>query len=131
MNKQIAKSCLNYDTLASLKAQISDSELQYYVTYGIFVLLGCGFLFPYNSFITAVDYFSYLYPKYHVEFSFPAVYTISLFATMGLMVKWGRSYSFGARIVGSFVCFLVAMIAVPLADVAMGEAQGISLKLSV
>lgn len=94
---------------------------KYFATYSIMVLLGCGFLFPYNSFITAVDYFSYLYPNYNVEFAFPAVYTISLLATMGLMVKWGRSYSFATRIVGSFICFLVTMIAVPVADLAMGE----------
>jgi len=94
---------------------------KHFSTYSILVLLGCGFLFPYNSFITAVDYFSDLYPTYDVEFAFPAVYTISLLATMVLMVKWGRSYSFSTRIVGSFVCFLAVMIAVPVADLSLGE----------
>jgi len=95
---------------------------RFFATYAIFVLLGCGLLFPYNAFITAVDYFSSLYPNYRVEFAFPAVYTSSLFLSMFVMVRHGRFLSFGMRIVGSFACFLVIMIAIPIFDFAMGEA---------
>jgi hypothetical protein len=39
---------------------------------------------------------------------------------MGLLVKFGRNYSFHVRIGGPFVFFLVAMVAIPLADAAVG-----------
>jgi hypothetical protein len=38
------------------------------LAYLIFVMLGVGSLFPFNAFITAVDYFQSLYPKFPFEF---------------------------------------------------------------
>eukprot|EP00026_Physarum_polycephalum_P009152 Phypoly_transcript_09264.p1 GENE.Phypoly_transcript_09264~~Phypoly_transcript_09264.p1 ORF type:complete len:429 (+),score=51.86 Phypoly_transcript_09264:114-1400(+) len=93
---------------------------KYLTTYSILVLLGCGFLFPYNSFITAADYFKNAYPTHNVEFAFPAVYTSSLLVSMAMVVKWGRGYSFKARIAGPFVLFLLVMCAIPIADAAVG-----------
>jgi equilibrative nucleoside transporter 1/2/3 len=37
------------------------------VAYAIFTLLGVGILAPYNSMISAVDFFSVLYPGTHIE----------------------------------------------------------------
>jgi hypothetical protein len=41
--------------------------LQFNVAYIIFFIMGAGFLFSWNSFITAADYFGSLYPDAHVE----------------------------------------------------------------
>ena len=37
------------------------------VAYAIFMLLGVGILAPYNSMISAVDFFNVLYPGTHIE----------------------------------------------------------------
>jgi hypothetical protein len=67
-----------------------------------------------------VDYFKNAYPAHDVEFTFPAVYTVSLLISMALLVKWGRGYSFHTRISVPFVIFLVVMLAIPIADAAVG-----------
>ncbi len=44
---------------------------------------------------------------------------------MACMVRWGMSISIHTRIVGSFVCFLVIMVAIPVGDAAFGEQRGL------
>lgn len=89
---------------------------RYKLSYSLMVLIGAGFLFPYNAFITAVDYFSYLFPAHQIEYAIPAVYTSCLFLTMLVLVKYGRHYTFHGRILGGFVCFFVVMSLVPVLD---------------
>ncbi|GJY08579.1 equilibrative nucleotide transporter 8-like protein [Tanacetum coccineum] len=43
-----------------------DEKDPYNITYIIHFLLGAGYLVPWNSFITAVDYFQDIYPTKHV-----------------------------------------------------------------
>ncbi|PNX99401.1 equilibrative nucleotide transporter 1-like protein [Trifolium pratense] len=40
---------------------------KYHLAYITYFILGFGYLLPWNAFITAVDYFSYLYPQASVD----------------------------------------------------------------
>ncbi|KAI3775005.1 hypothetical protein L1987_49573 [Smallanthus sonchifolius] len=46
----------------------------YHLAYMIYFLLGAGYLIQWNAFITAVDYFEYLYPTKHINKVFPIGY---------------------------------------------------------
>ena len=48
----------------------------FHFAYIIFFTLGAGFLLPWNSFITAVDYFDFLYPDHSVDRIFAVVYML-------------------------------------------------------
>jgi len=90
----------------------------YRISYFIMMLLGCGFLIPYQAFITAVDYFTLLYPTRKVEYTFVAVYMVSVFITLMLLVKYYKNASFSVRILGGFSAFLILVIAIPALDLA-------------
>ncbi|XWS68984.1 hypothetical protein CRYUN_Cryun04dG0140800 [Craigia yunnanensis] len=51
-------------------------EDKFNLAYIIYFTLGVGFLLPWNAFITAVDYFSYLYPEASVDRVFAVVYML-------------------------------------------------------
>ncbi|KAG6429588.1 hypothetical protein SASPL_107640 [Salvia splendens] len=46
----------------------------FHLAYIIYFTLGAGYLLPWNAFITAVDYFSFLYPDASVDRVFAVVY---------------------------------------------------------
>lgn len=54
----------------------------YNLVYLSFVLGGAGFLFPYNSFIMAMDYFKMIYPDTPVVFDMSLVYIVVAFVTV-------------------------------------------------
>ncbi|KAK8569919.1 hypothetical protein V6N13_002630 [Hibiscus sabdariffa] len=59
----------------------------YRVAYRIHFLLGAGNLLPRNAFITAVDYFGYLYPAKHVEKVFSVGYMSSSVLVLVVMMS--------------------------------------------
>lgn len=61
----------------------------YKIAYIIHFLLGAGNLLPWNAFITAVDYFGFLYPNKHVEKVFSVAYMTSSVLVLVLMLIWG------------------------------------------
>jgi len=62
------------------------------LAYLLFVLLGVGVLFPWNAFLTALDYFNDLYTD------FPFIFAVSLFYNypsvifLLLNIKFGPKY---------------------------------------
>lgn len=55
--------------------------------YLIFFWLGAGFLFPWNAFITGIDYFMLLYPDAHVDFLFAVAYMSSNLCTLLVVMR--------------------------------------------
>ena len=55
----------------------------YKLVYFVFVLVAAGVLFPWNSFILAIDYFRFLYPTQHVENVIP--YTDLTFTLLAVL----------------------------------------------
>ncbi|KAF9591512.1 hypothetical protein IFM89_004566 [Coptis chinensis] len=89
----------------------------FHLAYIIYFTLGAGYLLPWNAFITAVDYFSYLYPDASVDRVFAVVYmVICLICLFGIVVYAHRSNSY-VRINVGLVLFMVSMLVIPIMDV--------------
>ena len=77
--------------------------------------LGVALLLPWNSFITAVDYFAARYPNAHIDRLFGVCYTYSTLVTLLVNVTCGlEKYAAGRRIAAGFSMFLVAVVLVPV-----------------
>ncbi|KAG8085619.1 hypothetical protein GUJ93_ZPchr0010g8842 [Zizania palustris] len=88
------------------------------IGYLIFFTLGAGFLVPWNAFITAVDYFSYLYPGAPVDRVFSVAYMVSCFIPLVLIVLCFPKSSAPARINTGLSLFTLALLVVPVMDTA-------------
>ncbi|CAM6129109.1 unnamed protein product [Calypogeia fissa] len=88
----------------------------YGLAYIVYFSLGAGFLLPWNSFITAVDYFDYLYPNTHIDRVFGVSYIFPCFIVLCYMSLYGQRYGSWIRINTGLVIFLVCMVLVPTLD---------------
>uniref|UniRef100_A0A0D9X5D5 Equilibrative nucleotide transporter 1 n=1 Tax=Leersia perrieri TaxID=77586 RepID=A0A0D9X5D5_9ORYZ len=88
------------------------------IAYIIFFTLGAGFLLPWNAYITAVDYFSYLYPGAPVDRVFSVSYMLACFLPLVLIVLCFPKSSAPARINTGLSLFTVALLVVPVMDAA-------------
>jgi solute carrier family 29 (equilibrative nucleoside transporter), member 1/2/3 len=73
--------------------------------YWLHLALGIGILFPFNAFVSAVDYFNALYPELNPAFIFSTAYMLPNFLTFFPVLRWAKRLSFSTRIVGSFVLY--------------------------
>ncbi|KAK6945114.1 Equilibrative nucleoside transporter [Dillenia turbinata] len=91
----------------------------YKAAYLIHFLLGAGNLLPWNSFITAVDYFGFLYPTKHVEKVFSVAYmSSSLLCLILLLSCFNKTQKLGLRLrlnLG-FSMFILSLMAPPVID---------------
>ncbi|EHA8587756.1 equilibrative nucleotide transporter 1 [Cocos nucifera] len=90
----------------------------FHVAYLVYFTLGAGFLLPWNAFITAVDYFSYLYPAAPVDRVFSVAYMLSCLLLLLLIVGWAHKSSAPVRINAGLALFTVALLVVPVMDAA-------------
>ncbi|CAN6455098.1 unnamed protein product [Victoria cruziana] len=95
--------------------QISHKD-QYNLAYIIHFILGVGSLLPWNTVITAVDYFSYLYPHKHVDKVFSVVYMGSSLPILVGLVLWTKRPTVRQRMNLGLGLFLSSLLAVPLLD---------------
>jgi equilibrative nucleoside transporter 1/2/3 len=86
------------------------------VGYLIFFTLGVGFLLPWNAYITAVDYFSYLYPGVPVDRVFSVSYMLSCLLPLLLIVLVFPKSSAPARVNTGLTLFTLALLVVPVMD---------------
>ncbi|KAL8189275.1 hypothetical protein R6Q57_028841 [Mikania cordata] len=63
----------------------------YHLAYMIHFFLGAGYLIPWNAFITAVDYFQYLYPNKHINKVFSVGYMSAAVTVLLTLMCWTRS----------------------------------------
>ncbi|GFY91050.1 equilibrative nucleotide transporter 1 [Actinidia rufa] len=90
----------------------------FHLAYAIYFTLGAGYLLPWNAFITAVDYFSYLYPEASVDRVFEVVYMlVGLVGLLFVVAYVHKSDSF-IRINVGLALFVVSLLVVPVMDVA-------------
>lgn len=85
------------------------------LAYIIYFILGTGFLLPWNAFITAVDYFHYLYPDQSINRIFSVVY-YSFSLVFLLIIFYFRKFNAYVRINLGLGLFLLALLVVPLID---------------
>ncbi|XP_019105960.1 equilibrative nucleotide transporter 1 isoform X2 [Beta vulgaris subsp. vulgaris] len=89
----------------------------YNLVYTIYFILGTGYLLPWNAFITAVDYFHYLYPDRSVDRTFSVVsQLVMLFTVLILIFCFSKSQAH-IRINLGLGLFLLSLLVVPFMDV--------------
>ncbi|KAJ3678161.1 hypothetical protein LUZ60_001964 [Juncus effusus] len=86
------------------------------IGYVVYFILGAGFLLPWNAFITAVDYFSYLYPDVSVDRIYSVSYMISCLLPLLVIVGYAHKSSASLRINSGLSLFTLALIIVPVMD---------------
>ncbi|XP_009591156.1 equilibrative nucleotide transporter 1-like [Nicotiana tomentosiformis] len=88
----------------------------FHIAYVIYFFLGSGYVLPRNVFITAVDYFTFLYPTVSVDRIFAIVnMTLSLVCLLFIVGFANKSSCFVRINVGMFL-YVVALVMVPLMD---------------
>ncbi|CAH8283616.1 unnamed protein product [Eruca vesicaria subsp. sativa] len=110
------------------KVIVNEAEIRadaYRAAYVIHFLLGAGSLIPWNAFITAVDYFGYLYPHKHVEKTFTVAYMSCSVLVLVLMMTWNTRLSYRLRLNLGFSMFIIPIMVSPIIDwVWKGEKNG-------
>ncbi|XP_057774609.1 equilibrative nucleotide transporter 1 [Salvia miltiorrhiza] len=89
----------------------------FHLAYIIYFTLGAGYLLPWNTFITAVDYFSFLYPDASVDRVFAVVYMLVGLMSVLIIIAFAHRSNTVVRINAGYALFLVALVVVPLMDV--------------
>ncbi|GMI99733.1 equilibrative nucleotide transporter 1 [Hibiscus trionum] len=102
---------------ALLLRQSPKPEDRFNLAYIIYFTLGVGILLPWNSFITAVDYFSYLYSEASVGRVFGVSYmVVGLFCLLIIVLYAHKSEAY-MRINVGLALFVVSLLVVPVMDV--------------
>ncbi|KAJ0969298.1 hypothetical protein J5N97_022175 [Dioscorea zingiberensis] len=89
-----------------------------FIAYVIYFVLGAGYLLPWNAFITAVDYFAYLYPAAPVDRVFSVAYMVTNFIFLLVVLGVSSKSSAPARINAGLGIFVVTLLVVPVMDAA-------------
>eukprot|EP00547_Thalassionema_nitzschioides_P000026 CAMPEP_0194209080 /NCGR_PEP_ID=MMETSP0156-20130528/7331_1 /TAXON_ID=33649 /ORGANISM="Thalassionema nitzschioides, Strain L26-B" /LENGTH=280 /DNA_ID=CAMNT_0038936179 /DNA_START=52 /DNA_END=891 /DNA_ORIENTATION=- len=80
----------------------------------LFCLVGIGYLFPFSALTQPADYWSLLFPSFHVEFSITAIYMYTNLVSLAILVFFCPSNSnFSRKIVLGFVGQLLVLVIVP------------------
>lgn len=89
------------------------------LVYVCMVITGAGFLFPWFSYITAVDYFFFLYKSDFPEVSIliPITYILVTLASTTFNVATVNRLPLHGRIGFGYVVFTISLLFVPLLDI--------------
>eukprot|EP01026_Neomeris_dumetosa_P036621 TRINITY_DN2958_c0_g1_i6.p1 TRINITY_DN2958_c0_g1~~TRINITY_DN2958_c0_g1_i6.p1 ORF type:complete len:429 (+),score=37.34 TRINITY_DN2958_c0_g1_i6:86-1372(+) len=82
----------------------------------IYALMGVGLLFPWNAFLTAIDYLEILYPDKHADRTFTVVYMPINVLVLVLIIHFNALIKGRTRVIASFVGYTITMIVVPVLD---------------
>eukprot|EP00163_Fabomonas_tropica_P020882 TRINITY_DN367_c0_g1_i3.p1 TRINITY_DN367_c0_g1~~TRINITY_DN367_c0_g1_i3.p1 ORF type:complete len:404 (+),score=89.65 TRINITY_DN367_c0_g1_i3:287-1498(+) len=91
------------------------------LVYLIFILLGTGVLVPFNTFITAFDFFKEIFPTQPFEFWFSLTNNGPCFVTSLAMIPFGAYLSNSTRILSSYIAYFIIVVAVPFIGMAMNN----------
>eukprot|EP01025_Chloroclados_australasicus_P061182 TRINITY_DN799_c0_g3_i6.p1 TRINITY_DN799_c0_g3~~TRINITY_DN799_c0_g3_i6.p1 ORF type:complete len:435 (+),score=37.55 TRINITY_DN799_c0_g3_i6:132-1436(+) len=84
----------------------------------IYCMMGIGLLFPWNAFLTAIDYFELIYPGKHVDRTFTVVYLPLCLFTIAMAIHFNSVVRGRIRVIASFIGFTLTMALVPTLDAA-------------
>ncbi|KAF5746615.1 hypothetical protein HS088_TW06G00786 [Tripterygium wilfordii] len=88
----------------------------FHFAYIIYFTMGLGFLLPWNAFITAIDYFSYLYPDVSVDRIFAVSYMLVCLVCLLIIVYYAHKSDAYVRINIGLVLFVVSLLVIPVMD---------------
>ncbi|XP_022956603.1 equilibrative nucleotide transporter 1-like [Cucurbita moschata] len=86
------------------------------LTYITYFFLGVGCLLPWNIFITAVDYFSFIYPETRVDRIFAVANLLVALIGLVFVVLYSHKSVARVRINVGMIIFTVALLLVPVLD---------------
>ena len=107
------------DPMETAAAQPNPPKDRFYLVYVAFFLAGAGFLFPWNSFVAAVDYFLFLYPDKHPEVAIAVTYLLVTLTFSTVNICTVHCIPLHGRIGFGYFMFTAALIFVPLLDIAI------------
>eukprot|EP00003_Mantamonas_plastica_P010700 TRINITY_DN2017_c0_g1_i2.p1 TRINITY_DN2017_c0_g1~~TRINITY_DN2017_c0_g1_i2.p1 ORF type:complete len:452 (+),score=108.29 TRINITY_DN2017_c0_g1_i2:983-2338(+) len=81
--------------------------------YLVMTLLGTGIMFPWNAYITAYDYFHFLFPDQPMEFIMSIAFNTPQIIVLIVMFRWGSHLSYTSRIQTCFSVSFVCLAIVP------------------
>ena len=102
-----------------MKPAVDPPKDRFYLTYVAFFLAGAGFLFPWNSFVAAVDYFLFLYPDKHPEVAIAVTYLLVTLTFSTVNIGIVHCIPLHGRIGFGYFMFTIALVFVPLLDIAI------------
>ena len=88
----------------------------YLLVYIAMILVGMGVLFPWNSFVSALDYFIYLYGPYYPEVAIPFTNLLVTLGSMGFTIATVNFLPLHCRISFGYVMFIIVLVFLPLFD---------------
>mmetsp|Transcript_34143 Transcript_34143/g.87301 ORF Transcript_34143/g.87301 Transcript_34143/m.87301 type:complete len:444 (-) Transcript_34143:110-1441(-) len=97
---------------------------KYHAAYWCYLIMGMGLLLPWNAFITAVDYFTALYPGKHVDRVIPVAYNVPNLLAMCATLPFSQTFGARLRIIVGFSGFLFCTVAIPVIDTLMLGGSG-------
>mmetsp|Transcript_14691 Transcript_14691/g.46099 ORF Transcript_14691/g.46099 Transcript_14691/m.46099 type:complete len:526 (-) Transcript_14691:133-1710(-) len=80
----------------------------------IFLALGVGVLLPWNTFLTAFDFFSNAFPHVPFEFVVSLAYNYPSIIVLAASIKLGPKFSFTSRIMVALFLDFIVLVSVPL-----------------
>ena len=95
----------------------------FHLVYICMLMAGAGFLFPWSSYISAIDYFFFLY---HSQFStvseaIPVTYLLTTLFASTINVGLVGLFSIHSRIRFGYLTFFISLIFVPLLDIGINN----------
>ncbi|KAG0483902.1 hypothetical protein HPP92_011986 [Vanilla planifolia] len=94
-------------------------------------LLGNGSLFAWSSMLTAVDYYSALFPKYHPARIFSGVYISFCFVTSAILTYNVAKLNTRKRIIFGYTLFFINAVLIVVIDLATSRRGGIVVFLAL
>ena len=92
---------------------------RFFLAYFAMFLVGMGVLFPWNSFVSALDYFMSLYRPYNPEVAIPITYLVVTLVSMGFTTAAVNVLPLHGRIGFGYVMFTIVLVFLPLFDLSV------------
>ena len=102
---------------------VAEPRDHYNLVYVCMLMAGVGFLLPWSSYISAIDYFFYLY---HSDFStvseaIPVTYLLTTLFFSTINIGLVNLFSIHARIRFGYVMFTLSLVFIPLLDIGINN----------
>lgn len=88
----------------------------FHFAYFVYFILGAGFLIPWNAYLTAVDYFTYLYPSIPIDRIFSIVNMSCFLISLIIIITLFHNSSASLRINTGLVLFILSLLITPMVD---------------
>lgn len=95
----------------------------FHLAYISYFIMGTGFLLPWNAFITAVDYFTYIYPGKQVDRVFSVAYMLPALGFLILLLTFAGKSNARIRINLGLSLFTLSLLVIPVMDAAYIKGQ--------